>query len=511
MTQTDLSHDNRIEAETGWLYRLFTLGTKCVSVTGHVLLIERLFSDHSTEIPVGAIDSITVRPSWFWHRLSIRLGDGTERSVGGLDEKEANRVRDAVIGEAERVAEWMSPRLKHLDEWLHQQFAGDRYARYSDSQKLHAALAPVLRKCKWLVRRILDQEAAEALTRIAPLETVEGFEAVRRHANSLFISRGVPAVLTSTQETLSNPLTKEQAEAVVTDEDVTLVLAGAGTGKTSVIVGKVAHLIRNQHVQPDEILVLAFNRKAAAAIRGRLRGDLSTTHVHTFHSFGRRVIAEAEAAPTISKLAEDDVKLRRAIDHIVAEILNDPEQSKAVITFIIYHHAPYRSAFEFDTYEQYEEHIRDVELRTLSGDLVKSFEELEIANYLTEHEVEFRYEEPFKMLTATRRHRQYQPDFFLPHYGIYIEHFALDQEGRPLRAGEDMRKASSGKGEFIYKEAQLSLKPTAGNTGKGFCLTRFEDGSKRQGFISGRSLGNSWFDGSLRSRRRGWRDCYQLF
>ena len=76
--------------------------------------------------------------------------------------------------------------------------------------------------------------------------------------------------------------------------------------------------------------------------------------------------------------------------------LNDPEQSKAVINFIIYHHAPYRSAFEFSTNEQYEEHIRDVELRSLSGDLVKSFEELEIANYLTEHGVEFRYEEPFK-------------------------------------------------------------------------------------------------------------------
>ena len=45
--------------------------------------------------------------------------------------------------------------------------------------------------------------------------------------------------------------------------------------------------------------------------------------------------------------------------------------------FIIYHHAPYRSAFEFDTLDEYEEHVRSVELRTLSGDLVKSFEELE--------------------------------------------------------------------------------------------------------------------------------------
>ena len=256
---------------------------------------------------------------------------------------------------------------------------------------------------------------------------------MRKHANSLYIAKGVPMVHEATRQTLRNSLTTEQAEAIATDEDVTLVLAGAGTGKTSVIVGKVAYLIHNQGVRPDQVLVLAFNRKAAEEIRGRLKGDLASTRVHTFHCFGRRVIAEVEAAPTISKLAEDELKLRRAIDRIIAELLEDPEQSKAVINFIIYHHAPYRSAFEFSTNEQYEEHIRDVELRSLSGDLVKSFEELEIANYLTEHGVEFRYEEPFKTRTATRRHRQYQPDFFLPGYDIYIEHFALNQEGRPPR------------------------------------------------------------------------------
>ena len=95
---------------------------------------------------------------------------------------------------------------------------------------------------------------------------------------------------------LPNPLTDEQAESVATDEDVTLVLAGAGTGKTSVVVGKVAHLVRNEGVSPDEILVLAFNRKAAAEIKERLPGDLSTAHVHTFHGFGRRVIADVEKA-----------------------------------------------------------------------------------------------------------------------------------------------------------------------------------------------------------------------
>ena len=431
MTRTDMGPDNRIAAESAWLYRLFTLGPARVSLTGETLSVEGLLGGGPAKIPVGAIDSITVRSSWFWHRLTIRLGDGTEHSVGGLDEQGATRVRAAAIAAAVGIAKVLSPRLKQLDERLRQQFAGERYARYRDSQKLHEALAPALRECIGLIRECLDREAAEAVGRLMPLEQFEGFVAARRCANSLFISNNIPTVQTAALETLRSPLTNEQAEAVATDEDVTLVLAGAGTGKTSVIAGKVAHLVRNQGVSPDEVLVLAYNVKAADEIRGRLEDDLSAAHVHTFHSFGRHVIAESEFAPTISKLAEDELELKRAVDNIIVELLNDPEQSKAVIDFIVYHHASYRSAFEFDTHDEYEEYVRVVELRTLSGDLVKSFEELEIANYLTEHGVEFRYEESYEMPTATQRYRQYQPDFFLPGHDIYIEHFALDQEDRP--------------------------------------------------------------------------------
>ena len=383
------------------------------------------------KIPIGAIDSIAVRPSWFWHRLTVRLGDGTERSVGGLDEKEAVRVQGAVLASIVEAARALSPQLKRLDEQVLQHLYAERYARYSDSRRLHKLLAPVLQECRGLTRERLDQEAAEAVGWLAPLEPFEAFEAARRRANSLFISKTVPAVQAAASETLRNPLANEQAEAVATEEDATLVLAGAGTGKTSVIVGKVAHLVRNLGVSPNEVLVLAFNRKAAQEVRGRLKGDLSAAHVHTFHSFGRRVIAESESAPTISKLAEDELALRRAVDDIIGELLSDPEQSRAVIDFIIYHHAPYRSAFEFDTLDEYEEYVREVELRTLSGDLVKSFEELVIANFLTEHGVEFRYEGRYETATTTNQHRQYQPDFFLPGHDIYIEHFALDEQGRP--------------------------------------------------------------------------------
>ena len=82
-------------------------------------------------------------------------------------------------------------------------------------------------------------------------------------------------------------VTDEQAEAIATDEDVTLVLAGAGTGKTTVIAAKIAHLVHNEKVDPSQILVLVFNRKARDEIVGRLSGELSKADVRTFHGFGR--------------------------------------------------------------------------------------------------------------------------------------------------------------------------------------------------------------------------------
>ena len=314
--------------------------------------------------PVGAIDSITVQPSWFWHRLTIRLGDGTERSVGGLDEREAVRVRDAVIASTVEVARALSPHLKRLDERRRQQFAGDHYVRYSDSRTLHEALARVpagVQGANPRAARPGSGRGGQAACTPRTGRRVRGGEAACELP--LHFEEHPHRAGSRPKDAAAPSHGRNRPKPSATDEDATLVLAGAGTGKTSVIVGKVAHLVRNQHVSPDEVLVLAFNRNAADEIRGRLMGDLSEAHVHTFHSFGRRVIAESEVAPTISKLAEDNLALRRAVDDIIVELLNDPEQSKAVIDFIVYHYAPYRSAFEFDTLGQYEEYVRGVETK----------------------------------------------------------------------------------------------------------------------------------------------------
>ena len=251
----------------------------------------------------------------------------------------------------------------------------------------------------------------------------------RNNSNLEFVQGTEPLVQTATRDILPGGLTAEQAQATATDEDCPLVLADAGTGKTAVIIGKIAHLVRNQGVEPGSILTLAFNRKAALEIQERLPEDLKGAQVSTFHSYGRTVIASHGKTPTVSTLATDDISYLRAVNQIVQEMLHEPELLRTVLELVGSMPAEYRSPFEFKDPAEYEQYVRDVELRTLSGVLVKSFEELPIANFLTENGIEFKYEAPYEIDTATSKYRQYQPDFPIPSRNVYIEHLAVNENG----------------------------------------------------------------------------------
>ena len=69
-------------------------------------------------------------------------------------------------------------------------------------------------------------------------------------------------------------LDSQQIAAVETDSRRALVLAGAGSGKTRVLIERIAYLIEEKHVSPFEIMAFTFTRKAAGEIKGRLEGRL---------------------------------------------------------------------------------------------------------------------------------------------------------------------------------------------------------------------------------------------
>ena len=190
--------------------------------------------------------------------------------------------------------------------------------------------------------------------------------------------------------------------------------------------------MKNQEVDPENILVLAYNTHAAQEIRDRLPDELSGTDVATFHSFGLRVIGETGEKPSISNNVTDPVALRRTIQAFIDQMTLDDQMARAILNFLINMPAQYRSPFHTDieTEADYRQYVRNSELRTLNAELVKSFEELTIANWLAANGIEYEYESHYEHRTATSLHRQYQPDFYLPQHRIYIEHFALDESGK---------------------------------------------------------------------------------
>ncbi|MBM7035754.1 DNA helicase IV [Vibrio ulleungensis] len=104
------------------------------------------------------------------------------------------------------------------------------------------------------------------------------------------------------------PLNHSQQVAVLIDEDNTLVLAGAGTGKTSVITAKIAYLLQSHQLQAENMVVLAFGNEASKEMRRRLDSRIGSSainvRVNTFHKLAMHIVHTVEnQAPSFSSIA----------------------------------------------------------------------------------------------------------------------------------------------------------------------------------------------------------------
>jgi DNA helicase-4 len=230
----------------------------------------------------------------------------------------------------------------------------------------------------------------------------------------------------------SQPLTERQRLACVVDEDNNLVLAGAGTGKTSTMVGRAGYLLTSGQAKAADVLMLAFANKAAVEMQERIDHRLGKCGItaSTFHKLGKEIIAKVEGQqPSLTPLAEDDKALARQVSQWFEVHLKTPAYQKLAIDYFKHHLYPDANPFEFESEGEYFEYILANEIRTLKGEVVKSLGECLVANYLFKQGVAYQYEPAYEHKTASALYRQYQPDFYLPEHGIYVEYYGIDRQG----------------------------------------------------------------------------------
>jgi DNA helicase-4 len=231
-----------------------------------------------------------------------------------------------------------------------------------------------------------------------------------------------------------SPLTPEQARAVVCFDNRMLVVASAGSGKTSTMVAKAGYALHRKLIPADKILMLAFNADAAKELQNRTRERLSPLGLdadkvvaRTFHAFGMDVIAQATGTkPSLAPWLDAGGDITQ-LGRIVEQLRRIDPVFRTQWDFF---RAVLAKDYPDDAVDP-EEKTAALVFRTGQGELVKSPGERMIADWLYFHGVEYIYERPYEIDTATAEYRQYHPDFYYPAIDAYHEHWALDKDGVP--------------------------------------------------------------------------------
>jgi DNA helicase-2/ATP-dependent DNA helicase PcrA len=138
-------------------------------------------------------------------------------------------------------------------------------------------------------------------------------------------------------------LNAPQRDAVLTTEGPVLVLAGAGTGKTSALTARLAHLVATRRAWPSEILAVTFTNKAAREMKdrvGRILGDMAEgmQWLGTFHSVAARMLrrhAELVGLESNFTILDTDDQLRLLKQLIVAAEIDEKRWTARALAGLI--------------------------------------------------------------------------------------------------------------------------------------------------------------------------------
>ncbi len=245
-------------------------------------------------------------------------------------------------------------------------------------------------------------------------------------------------------------LDNDQRRAILCNENMNLVVAGAGSGKTLTICGKVKYLIEVMGVNPEEILLLSFSKSSAEDLEKKAKKVSPNVVAKTFHSMGLDILK----APENSTFVIEEQFKKIIEDFFEEELVNRNDLLQKVVNYYGLYSASidektvYKSQGEMyealikQDYSTLKDKLKKLSTdnstkTTLKKEVVKSYEELVIANFYYLNGIDYEYEGPYEHKTDGPEYRHYRPDFYLPKYKIYHEHFGINKDGNALHFGKE--------------------------------------------------------------------------
>lgn len=254
-------------------------------------------------------------------------------------------------------------------------------------------------------------------------------------------------------------LDDDQRKVVLTDEDYCLVIAGAGAGKTTTVAAKVKYLVEKKNIKPEEILIISFTNKAVGELKDKINKALNIQcPITTFHSAGNAILRKKSDEKL--NIVEDGFLYNTIRDYLLDKIKDKKMADNLVLFFGSYFDAQYEgkdkkeflnsivksdfSTLKGNLNEYSYTYVEKNTKRkvTLNNEVVKSLQEVQIANFLYLNGIEYEYEPsyPYYIFMSKKR---YSPDFVIKQNGkeIYLEHFGISEDGKNDRyTDEELEK-----------------------------------------------------------------------
>jgi len=244
-------------------------------------------------------------------------------------------------------------------------------------------------------------------------------------------------------------LDEEQRRAVITDDDYCLLVAGAGAGKTTTMAAKVKYLVDRQGIRPEEIIVISYTNKAIGELKDRINKGLGIgARVCTFHSFAFDIVKKFSTEPP-----EINFSSYKIISEMLEKAIFDNKPlMRNLVLFLGYYFDLSEDVFKFENLNQYhlykatqdyetlrsglDEYVRKVaqqrtkQIKTITGEYLRSVQEVQIANFLYLNGLDYEYERVYPYESPSRN-KKYTPDFFIKQgeHEAWLEHYALTESG----------------------------------------------------------------------------------